>query len=125
MAALTLNKVWLNRLDTGEAVSSTSLRSGRGQKWTNTVEARRYAGGRIRAVSVAGEMGEVTFPLSPVTGATVATLRSWKGVTVQYRDHRGQKFFGVFADVDVSEYLPATMYIAAITLMVLTTTQEV
>ena len=46
-------------------------------------------------------------PLAPdwVTGADIATLKSWRGRTVLMRDSYGRKMWGVFYGVEIEEYL--------------------
>ena len=119
MTVLLLTKLWINRVDTGEAVTGYSDPD-RPQTFTTDLHVRAYASGRRRSVTAAGENGEIPFRLVDIDLATVVTLRSWKGVTVQVRDHRGQKWFGAFADVDVDEYTDPSRYAARFTLRLLT-----
>lgn len=102
MAVLPLSKVWINRWDSGEAVSAQSI-PGRGRSHTMDGGVRTYAGGRQRAYATAGERGQFDVTLVGVSQTTVDTLRTWKGQTVQVRDHRGQRFVGVFFEVSVVE----------------------
>lgn len=103
MAVLVLSKLWVNRLDTGEAVSAYS--QDRAEAHTSDGEVRGYAGGRQRSITREGEAGQFTFTLRRVPLADVETLRTWKGLTVQVRDNRGRKFFGVYFGVPiVKEY---------------------
>lgn len=102
MATLTLTKAWINRLDTGEAVSAQSSVD-RTREHGITGEVRQYAGGRQRAVTRAGEQGSFQFTLRLVPAATVEKLRTWVGVPVLVRDWRGQAFYGVFFRVPVIE----------------------
>lgn len=102
MATLNLTKVWINRLDTGVAVSAQSAPS-RKRSMSRDGEVRSYAGGRQRAITRAGVRGGFDFTLKSVPFATVQTLESWMGVPVQVRDHRGQVFVGVFFDVPCDE----------------------
>ncbi len=104
MATLTLTKVWFNRLDTGEAVSAQSAPQ-RSRSHGQAGEVRTYAGGRQRAFTTAGEQGQFEVTLRLLTASTVDVLRSWIGLPVQVRDHRGQRFFGVFFAVPVVEHL--------------------
>jgi hypothetical protein len=103
MATLTLVKVFVNRLDTGEAVSANS-EPGRGRGHQLAGEVRTYAGGRQRAIATAGLRGQFKVVLRQVSLTTLAVLESWIGVPVQVRDHRGQRFFGVFFAVDTTEH---------------------
>jgi hypothetical protein len=117
MTAVTLTKLWINRVDTGEAIAAQTGRGSRTQAFTRQVEVRTYASGRQRAISVAGEQGTIGFTLLMLDRATKDKLRDWAGVAVQVRDWRGQKWFGVFAGVEVIELAPSTLYSATITLM--------
>lgn len=124
MATLTLDKVWINRMDTGEAISAPSA-PGRGQNFTMQLDVRTYANGRRRSIAVQGEQGTLTYSLRPVSQATKDLLRSWAGTTVQVRDNRGQKWYGVFAGVNVDEYLQANMYTVSITVQTTTVVEGV
>lgn len=102
MAQLNLVRVWINRMDTGEGLSAPS--SGRSRAHSMAGEVRSYAGGRQRSIVVEGERGTFSFTLLRLTLDEVDTLRLWTGDTVQVRDHRGQRFFGVYYDVAITEY---------------------
>lgn len=118
MATLTLTKLWLNRMDSGTAVSAQS--SGRGQTFDQAGAVRTYAGGRQRASMTAGERGTFTFRLEDLSLTTVTLLRTWKGRDVQMRDYRGQRLFGVFFAVSIIERKEPALYVAEITLQVVT-----
>ena len=94
MTTLTLSKLFVNLVSTGEAVSAQS--NGRGEEYENTGEVKQLAGERLRSVTVAGERGKFSFTLLEISAADVATLRLWKGQLVQVRDDRGRVFFGVY-----------------------------
>jgi len=97
MATLTLTKVWLNLVSTGEAVSAYS--TGRSQQYSMDGEVRTYAGGRQRFVGQEGEHGQFTVTLRLLSLAQVTQLRGWTGRTVLFRDRRGQLMYGVFTQV--------------------------
>jgi len=118
MAVVTLTKLWINRLDSGAAVSAQS--AGRARMHDQAGEVRTYAGGRQRAVTQAGERGTFTARLVDVSLATVDVLRAWVGADVQVRDHRGQRFFGVFFAVTITESKDPALYDAAIVLRTVT-----
>lgn len=122
ISTLTLTKVWVNRVDTGEALSAPS--SGRSRAHSLAGEVRSYAGGRQRSIVVEGERGTFAFTLLRLTLDQVETLRSWTGVTVQVRDHRGQRFFGVYYDVGITEYKD-DYYSVSISLATVTTDEGV
>lgn len=102
MAILALTKVWLNLLSTGVAVSAYSS-PGRRHTHAMDGEVRGYAGGRQRSFTVAGEGTTVPFELRDVTAATLLTIRAWTGQAVQFRDHRGQIWTGVYYAQDVAD----------------------
>jgi hypothetical protein len=101
MPTLTLDKVWLNLLSTGDAVSGNSR--DRAPVYENTGDVKQLSGGRLRAATMVGEAGSVSFTLLGVSEATLTTLREWKGETVQYRDSWGRLFNGVFLTVAPQE----------------------
>lgn len=105
MATLILDRVWIHRLDTGEAVAAKSW--DRSPNYEQDGEVRTYGGGRQRAIGVAGERGTFGVTLRQVSLATVEVLRSWKGLAVQVRDHRGQRWVGVYFAVTPTEPLVA------------------
>lgn len=101
MATLVLDKVWINRLDTGEAVAAWS--QGRQQSHSDDGEVREYAGGRFRSITRVGEAGRFAFSLVQVAVTDVDTLRAWKGVAVAVRDNRGRRFLGVYYGIGIDE----------------------
>lgn len=124
MATLTLTKVWVNLLDTGEAVSGWSDPE-RDQEHDVQGETRTYAGGRQRSVTQEGARGRFAFRLVAVSKTDVDTLNSWKSRTVQVRDHRGQLFVGTYFGVSVGEYMEPTLWSASIQLNLVTYTEGV
>jgi hypothetical protein len=119
VATLNLTRVWVNRIDTGEAVSAQSGID-RNRVHSITGEVRTYAGGRQRAITQAGEQGKFTVTLRFVTAVTVDKLRTWVGVPVYVRDARGQIFAGVFFAVPVSEMRSPADYDVTIDLRTVT-----
>jgi hypothetical protein len=119
MATLTLTKVFVNRLDTGQAVAGQSGVE-RSREHGIEGEVRTYAGGRQRAVTRAGEQGKFEFSLRFLPAATVELLRTWVGVPVLVRDWRGQAFYGVFFRVPITEHRSPVDYDVQITLMTTT-----
>lgn len=125
MATLNLTKLWINRLDSGAAISAQTA-PGRTRAAGMAGEVRRYAGGRQRSVTAAGKAGSFQFTLRMITFATVLELEDWIGVPVQVRDHRGQRFIGVFYDVPATEHQDDTdMYDAGIALLTITAPEGV
>lgn len=111
MATLTLTKVFVNNVATGTAVSGWSAR-GRSEAYEAPGETRTYAGGRRRAIVGAGEAGSYSFQLRRISRTDVETLRGWVGQTVQVRDTKGRRFFGVYFAVDVIEYMDSKWDVA-------------
>ena len=120
MATLNLTRVWVNRLDTGEAVSAQSAVE-RSQEHAVAGDVRTYAGGRQRAVTQAGVASTFEFTLRFVTLATVTTLKAWIGVPVLVRDARGQAFTGVYFKVPPAEHRSPLDYDVTLSLRVVTT----
>lgn len=102
MATLQLDRVWLNLLATGEAVSAYSA-PGRTQTIGVEGEVRTYAGGRRRSVAVEGIHSQWGVTLRLITKPVIDTLESWLGEAVQVRDHRGLILYGVFFQVVPAE----------------------
>lgn len=119
MATLNLNRVWVNRIDTGESVSALTAPD-RPRSASRAGEVRTYAGGRQRAVTKAGKRGTFGFVLRTVPLSTVLLLEDWMGVPVQVRDHKGQLFVGVYFEVPGREYLDRSVWDVSITLAVVT-----
>jgi hypothetical protein len=124
MATLTLTKTWINLLTSGVAVSGQTARD-RPENYTVPGAVRPYAGGRQRAVTSAGVLGTYKFQLLLVSRATVDTLYSWQGLTVQVRDHKGRRFFGVFYGLSIAEIVSRATWNVTIDLTVVTATEGV
>lgn len=124
MATLNLSKVWVNRLDSGEAVSAQSAIA-RNRSHSMAGEVRTYAGGRQRAVTTVGERGQFEVTLRLLSQATIDVLRSWIGIPVQIRDGRGQKFRGVFFVVPPVEHRATADYDVTLTLSTITAAEGV
>ena len=126
MTSLVLTKTWVNRMDTGEAIAAQSSVDSGETTWSNEGEVRLYASGRRRSVTVEGEGGTVPFTLLEVTLAQVEQLRTWKGINVQVRDHRGRRWFGVFFTVvETPQRNYTNVYTASFTLQTTTTVEGV
>lgn len=124
MATLSLTKVWVNQLTDGAAISAQSApQRARGHDVAG--EVRTYAGGRQRAISTEGERGKFVFSMVDVSLATVEALRGWITHPVQVRDHRSQRFFGVYFAVDVAETKDPSLYNVSIELRTVTTVEGV
>ncbi len=104
MATLLLTRVWVNLCSTGAGVSGLSSPT-KEESYSQPGEVRTYAGGRRRAIAVAGEVGTYKVQMMMLARTDVETLRGWVGQTVQVRDWRGRRFFGVYYSVDITEPL--------------------
>jgi len=125
MATMILNKLWLNRLDSGVAISANTSPD-RSQAHSIDGDVETMAGGRQRAITTEGEKGQLGYILRGVSLATKDTLRAWKGLAVQVRDHRGQRFYAIITAVAVGEWKHRTdLYDVALTLRVITASDEV
>lgn len=124
MTVLALDKLWLNLLTTGEGISGPSNR-GKTQSFATEGRIAKGASGRLRSITVAGETGEFPYEYVVVSLATVAKLRTWQGQAVLARDIRGQRWFGAFYGVGVSEYMRTDLYAVSFTLNMITVTEGV
>lgn len=97
MATLTLNRVWINLLPVGEAVSAVSADRTRG--YESKGEVRTYGGGRQRAITSEGLTASFGFTLRLVSWTQIQTLVTWIGRTVLVRDSRGTSYTAVFTSV--------------------------
>lgn len=124
MPALTLTRLWVNLMSTGEGISGASNRK---KQWTVDVDVnvRTYANGRRRAISSPGIRREIPYTMLAVALPTRDYLESWLGRNVQVRDTRGQKWFGVFGGLSVLEHMPPTLYDVSFTLQTTTTSEGV
>jgi hypothetical protein len=118
MATVTLAKVFVNLLETGEYI--TAFSTGRSRAYGIPGEVRSYAGGRQRAVTRAGTSTTFAVTLRDLTLAQVTTLEEWAGHAVLVRDHRGQSFTGVYFGVAVDEDYGPVLYDASIEVRSLT-----
>lgn len=109
MTVLALNLLWVNLVATGEGISGASQR-GKTQSFTTDGKLVKSGNGRVRAISVAGEMAEFPYEYVVGTAAVRDKLRSWVGGIVQVRDNRGQKWYGTFFEIQVTEYLRTDLY---------------
>lgn len=63
-----------------------------------TVASRQYAGGNFRAVSTPGVQQTAKVELNFCTDAQTAWLKAHQGVLCCFRDPRGGRFHGFYAD---------------------------
>lgn len=102
MATLTLTQLWVNSMVTGEGIGAYSTDRSRSTEVNGSV--RSYAGGRRRAYTTPGLDGKYPFTMRMLTRAQVDTLITWEGSLVQVRNHRGQRFVGIYFSVKEAEY---------------------
>lgn len=102
MATLTLNKSWLNLLDTGVGISFYTLKE---KSLTRSVkgEVRQYAAGNQVAIAAKGVKGAFSFSIARLTQTDVDVLDTWLSQAVIYRDTRSRALFGVFFDYNVTD----------------------
>lgn len=124
MAVLTLTRLWINRLDTGEGIAAYSGVD-RDYGAEAAGEVRTYAGGRRRSVAQEGKRQSFSFTARDVSLATAQLLEEWIGYPVQVRDTRGQRFVGVFFGVKRAEARDPEHYDVGITLEGVTITEGV
>lgn len=101
MATLTLDRVWINLMATGEAVAAYS--ADRDRKMSVDGEMRTYGAGRRRSVTKAGRVNVMAFKLLNLSSLEVVQLERWLGLEVMYRDWRGQRFVGAYYGIDFTE----------------------
>jgi hypothetical protein len=69
------------------------------------VQARTYAGGRVRMVSGPARPRSLRLRLDKVARADVDQLRAWAGRLLLFRDPRGRKIWGFYDAVPITELL--------------------
>lgn len=124
MTTLPLVHLWLNRMDTAEEFHAVSARD-RPTGHSVDGSVRTYASGRRRAISTAGTKGEVSRTFVDITQTQKDQLITWLGTSVQMRDHRGNKWYGVFFTVAIGEDIRYDLYSATITLETTSTIEGV
>lgn len=125
MTTLTLTKLWVNLLSTGEAVSAYG-QIGRPSEFSIDGDVVTYAGGRQRGESVDGERSTYTFTLVDCTLAQRDKLRLWFGLPVIVRDHRGQAFKATYFAINLNEMTyDLDLYTIAITVHGVTVSESV
>jgi hypothetical protein len=90
-------------MSTGISVSAQSRDRSRNTSIAGKVET--FADGRQRSIVTVGEVVEIPFTLVLVTMPQIDQLRAWYGTTLEWRDHRGQRYVGVIFDLKISEYI--------------------
>ena len=114
MASVALTDLWLH--DASDLSDSVTLWLADEKASVSQAGAvRRYANGRLRAVTRVGqrESVQVTVHLSDRT--QLDQLRDWCGSLLMLRDKRGRKLWGSYFDLDVTELVPSTFVSVAFT----------
>jgi hypothetical protein len=94
MATLTLDRVWINLIPSGESVNGWAAPV-RSETFEVPGDIRRYAGGRERATRLRGMTESKQFAMQRLSTVDKDTLKSWAGRHVQVRDLSG-KWLGTF-----------------------------
>lgn len=104
MATVTLTSLWLH---TASDLSDYLLlgQNAETEVYAQPTEVRRYAGGRLRAVTRTGAGRTLQITLPGVEPATYESLKERVGVEQMLRDQRGRKLWGVIGEVTADEEL--------------------
>jgi len=102
VTSLALTQMFINLASTGAFVSGGAA-VGRVEDNKINGSVNTYASGRQRAITTAGVVGTFTFQLRNVSRATINTLNAWINQTVQVRDSRGHRIFGVYLELSIEE----------------------
>lgn len=102
MTTVTLEDAWFN-LASDLSQSISMILTGESDMTARPVETRRYANGRVRAVTRPGVKKQINLNFELADRDDMHQLEDWVGETVLYRDPRGRRLWGVFAAVDEAE----------------------
>jgi hypothetical protein len=64
---------------------------------------RRYAGGRLRSIAVAGTQRQLQVTAEAVSRSVVRQIENWQGKLLCLRDPMGRKFYGVYLAPQITE----------------------
>lgn len=103
MATVTLDRAWLS-LAGDPSVALSFFTTGRSDERSKPGEVRRYANGRLRAVSRVGSAQTLPVTARSLTPAQVERLDSWRGTVVLFRDVWGRKMYGTFFTIAVADW---------------------
>jgi hypothetical protein len=109
MATITLTKVFINNMSTGQYVAAQSAPD-RARTLASEGEVRTYGQGRRRGVSHVGRMNTMDVTLRYVHELSIIALESWIGDYVLYRDDRGRRFTCVYYSLGYKEYRDQKQY---------------
>lgn len=113
MAMIILKEMWITLLATGQMMSSPTV--GDESEVSLTGEVRQFAGGRFRYVGRTGVGGRLDRTLRAVPQRLTELMEEWIGQTVLLRDHRGQRWWGIFKTVGRRNIKGTTLYDVSIT----------
>ena len=102
MTSVTLEDAFFN-LASDLSQNITMVLTGESDMTTRPVDTRRYAGGRVRAITRPGSKKQLNLNFELASRADMHQLEDWIGQTVLYRDPLGRRLWGVYAAVDESE----------------------
>lgn len=104
MGSVTLTSGWVHLAAT-PATYVTLDAQVTAEEASRPVIVKRYAAGRLRAVTQPGIGSRIDVEARLVPRATVDTLRSWVGEIVMWRDVHGRKVYSVFPVMRITEAL--------------------
>lgn len=102
MASVTLADAWIH-LAADLSQSVTVNLADMPVVVSRPVETRRYAGGRVRAITRPGVKATVGVSVKLADRSTVTVLEGWIGLPVLLRDPRGRRWWGVYGSIDEPE----------------------
>lgn len=104
MASITLATLWLNLVSDLSDCQSFDYMTDKASSPQQTVELRKYAAGRTRAIATPGSANQLAVTLAACTGDQVAWLERNAGQLMLVRDDRGRKFFGIYTNPGGSDH---------------------
>lgn len=123
MASVAIVDAWIS-LATDLTQSVTMILTGESDMTSRPVDTRRYAGGRVRAITRPGVKKQLNLGFELASRTHMHTLEDWIGQTVLYRDPRGRRLWGVYAAVDEAEIPGAEQDVVNVNLTLLETTHS-
>lgn len=106
MASVTLTDAWFHLAD-DPAQFVVMVLTGESDMTRRPTEVRRYAGGRVRAVTRRGRTKRLNLNFELAERADLEQLEEWIGEVVMFRDPLGRLVFGVYGAVEGGE-IPGT-----------------
>lgn len=104
MASVSLKTVWLNLAsDLTQSVAVEFVTQINPAPQTPG-EDRMYGNGRYRGVTAGGTQKQVGLAFQAVEPDVLATLRSWDGLLLCYRDDSGEKFYGSYRSPQITRH---------------------